>query len=153
MCVVYVDMDETLNFYRKHFYRTLRANPEVEYPQSLEGFYLGIEPRLDGIAAVKDMVSKGIDVYIASRPSFPNKHCYTEKALWTEKWLGSSFVEKLILIPNKNLLIGDYLIDDYPWNGFKGSLKLFDDNWEQITKEIYAELDSSTILPLLYDKE
>tara|TARA_R110000823_G_scaffold296080_3_gene416111 strand:+ start:46965 stop:47261 length:297 start_codon:yes stop_codon:yes gene_type:complete len=62
----------------------------------------------------------GYDVWLLSRPSFKNPLCYTEKRLWVENNLGEEWVEKFILAPDKSLLIGDYLIDDKPWDDFQG---------------------------------
>ena len=52
------------------------------------------------------------DVYILTAPSIRNPHCYSEKRILVEKWLGFGAVKKLIITPNKDLNKGDYLIDD-----------------------------------------
>jgi 5'-nucleotidase len=50
--------------------------------------------------------------YMLTAPSTKNPLCYTEKRVWVERYLGMRFVERLIICPNKALLIGDILIDD-----------------------------------------
>ncbi|MDZ7903454.1 MAG: hypothetical protein U5L01_13300 [Rheinheimera sp.] len=50
--------------------------------------------------------------YILTAPSLRNPWSYTEKRVWVEQHLGFAFVERLIICPNKGLLIGDILVDD-----------------------------------------
>lgn len=57
------------------------------------------------------------DVYIASTAPWDTPEAWIEKRLWVEKHLGEPAVRRLTLTHNKNLLIGDYLIDDRPNNG------------------------------------
>jgi hypothetical protein len=50
--------------------------------------------------------------------------------------LGFEFLDRLIFAPDKTLLIGEYLIDDYDWPGFEGEhIKFGGDkfpNWETV---------------------
>ncbi len=133
--IVYVDIDNTINYYHDHFLARLREYPNLTYPQSMPGFYLNILPMEDGLESIKALKEAGYDVYLASRPSYPNTHCYTEKAEWVKKHLGEDWLPKLILTPNKSLLIGDYLVDDCNWD-FKGRMILFDRNWPDVVKQI-----------------
>lgn len=68
------------------------------------------------------------DVWVLTRPSVKNTHCYSEKAEWIKKYLGEDMVSKLIISPNKSLLKGDFLIDDRTEHGnseFEGELIQF----------------------------
>ena len=63
------------------------------------------------------------DVYILSTAPWNNPSAWTDKLIWVKKYLGDSAHKRLILSHNKNLNIGDYLIDDRTANGageFKG---------------------------------
>lgn len=57
------------------------------------------------------------DVWILTRTSFNNIHCFTEKAQWVLDYLGFDVLEKTILCGDKSLLKGDYLIDDNGQHG------------------------------------
>jgi len=72
-------------------------------------------PPLEGaVDAVKALIScSQYDPDILTAPSIRNPLCYTEKRNWIEDKFGIDFVHKLIISPNKGLLRGHYLIDDY----------------------------------------
>lgn len=93
-----------------------RDEKDREYPQSREGFFLELDPMPGALDAMRQLRRrKNTSVYILSRPSFRNAHCWTEKALWIEKHLGYEMVQNMILTGHKNLLLSDksYLVDDY----------------------------------------
>lgn len=122
--LIYVDMDGVLCNYEKAFVERIIANPKNQVPQSDYGFFANLEEIPGAIDAIK-LIAQHHDVWILSRPSFKNPLSYTEKRVWIEKHLDMSWVEKLILSPNKALNIGDILIDDRPWEHFKGKQILF----------------------------
>lgn len=113
---IYIDMDGTLCDYMGRYNLYRKLFPYVEYPQSISGFFSKLEPLEGAVESFKEL-SKRYDVWILTRPSLKNLHCYTEKAQWVKEFLGEEFLEKLILSPDKSLLIGDYLIDDYGGDG------------------------------------
>jgi 5'(3')-deoxyribonucleotidase len=134
--VVFIDMDNTINFYTSHFIKMMRENPNVQYPQSIPGFYLNIRPVEEGIEAMNILKEAGYDVCIATRPSYPNLHCYTEKAEWVKLHLGEEWISKLYLTPNKARLIGDFLVDDYDWPNFVGEMILYQNDWNEVLQKI-----------------
>lgn len=142
---VYVDMDGTIVDFRKGVTNNILApanKTESDFPQSRLGFFILLEPIECAIEAMGRLQEK-YDVWILSRPSFYNLHCYTEKAIWVRKHLGYEMQKKLILAGNKSFLIGDYLIDDTDMDGqdkFAGKLMLFGSekypNWESVLTEL-----------------
>lgn len=79
------------------------------------------------------------DVYILSTAPWANVQAWTAKRVWVEKNLGEAANRRLILTHNKQLMIGDYLIDDRDNNGaaeFKGEhIKFGTDkfkSWKQV---------------------
>lgn len=142
---IYVDMDETLCNFRKGVTDNILApanKTEEQFPQSRLGFFLLLEP-IEGAIEAMNKLQKKYDVWILTRPSFYNLHCYTEKAIWVRKHLGYEMQKKLILAGDKSLLIGDYLIDDTDKDGqdkFVGKLMLFGSetypNWEVVLNEL-----------------
>ena len=57
------------------------------------------------------------DVHILSTAPWDNPTAWQDKRLWVADYLGRSAWKRLTLSHNKNLLIGDYLIDDRTANG------------------------------------
>ena len=90
----------------------LRSNPDVEFPQGVEGFFRSLVPIPNAIASIS-VLRELHDVYVLTAPSTRNVHCYTEKRIWIEQHFGYDFTKKLIISPNKGLLKGDYLVDDH----------------------------------------
>lgn len=112
--IIFVDMDDVLCDYSAAYKRALKQSPEVLYPQSQFDFFRKLAPIEGAIDALRSLDSSAkVQVYILTAPSVKNPWSYTEKRIWVEEHLGSRFVEKLIISPNKSLLRGDILIDDH----------------------------------------
>ena len=111
---------------------------DMKFPQAAYGFFLNLDPMPGAIDAF-NVLSRRYDVWIATAPSIHNPMCYTEKRAWVEKHLGMWAVEKLIIIPDKSLLLGDYLIDDNTsgkgQDRFQGKLIHFKGSWDDILKK------------------
>ena len=128
-------MDDTIcNFTEAH--RRLKT-PEMKYPQSQMDFFRKLKPIKDAVSSVK-LLGENFDVWFLTRPSYMNPLCYTEKRLWVEDHFGLEWCNRLILCPDKSLMIGDYLIDDHPWPEFKGKQILFGSeeypDWDNVIK-------------------
>lgn len=110
---IYVDMDGVLADIAGGYERMRQRQPEVEYPQSIPGIFECLDPLPGAIAAVNRLrAHPGGDLWIASRPSVRNPHCYSEKRIWIERHFDLDLARRLILITNKSLLHGDVLVDD-----------------------------------------
>ena len=138
--IIYVDMDGVLCDFekgvREHSQKKLFKNRPDLLPNIFRDLNL-----IDGAKVALDKLNQNFEVYILSSPSWDNYDSWTQKRLWVEKNLGPYMRKKLILSHHKNLQIGDYLIDDNPWNGakeFKGEWIHFGSkkfpNWETIIK-------------------
>lgn len=110
---IFCDMDNVLCDFKKAVTNNFRpATPtEEKYPQSKPGFFILMEPLPNAIESMTKL-QENHDVWILTRPSFFNLHCYTEKAIWVRNHLGYEMQKKLILCGDKSLLKGDFLIDD-----------------------------------------
>lgn len=140
---IYIDMDHTFCDFKESldFWKE-RAITEVErsWPWSQKGFFESLKP-MNGAIEFWNKWNDKVDLWILTRPSIPNRHCYTEKANWIYKYLGNDGIKKLILSPRKELLIGDILIDDSDKDGqpeFNGEWWQFGTekykSWEEIDK-------------------
>jgi len=122
---VYVDMDGVLCDYVAKF--TELRNEGNKFPQQSFDFFRSMKPMPSALAAM-GILSKHFDVWILTKPSYKNPMSYTEKRLWVEDHLGLDWCKKLILCPDKGLVIGDYLIDDFLWPEFQGEQVHFGSN-------------------------
>lgn len=75
------------------------------------GFFEHGNPIEGAIKAFKKLSVK-YDCYIVSTPVWSNPYCWMEKRLWVEKHIGLEAKSRLILTHHKNLVKGDYIIDD-----------------------------------------
>ena len=83
----------------------------------------------DAIDSISKIIDSGkYDIYIASTAPWNNIESLSHKRIWIEKYFGDKLRKRLILTHRKDLLIGDYLIDDRTANGageFQGKLIQF----------------------------
>lgn len=143
--ILYIDLDGVLANYDKAFLEYKKKTPQQPYPQSQYGFYMELEPIVDGIETV-NFLSDKFDIWFLTAPSFKNPMCYTEKAYWINKYFGVEWLEKLIICSNKSLLMGDYLIDDHIYGrgqeNFKSELIQFGSdkfkNWTIVSDYLFT---------------
>jgi 5'-nucleotidase len=112
--IIYLDMDDTLCDYKAQYKAYQKDYPDIEFPQSINGFFETMVPKDNALEVAQRLFENQLyQVYILTAPSLYNPICYTEKRIWVEKHLGFKWVERLIISFNKGLLKGDYLVDDY----------------------------------------
>ena len=158
--IIYLDMDHTLCDYNATYEAYKTKFPEIKYPQSIEGFFRCIEP-IDGAIEVFQWLNsqESFDVYILTAPSVKNPHCYSEKRLWVEEYLGTEAVNCLIITPNKGLNKGHYLIDDQI-NGagqenFEGKLIQFGSsnfpNWQSVKDYFLKTIEKDEAIKFMFE--
>ena len=124
MKIVYVDMDSVLVNFQSGI-DVLTEEERVAFKDDLDdvpGIFSKMKP-IDGAIEAYEELTKHFDVYILSTAPWQNPSAWSDKLEWVQKYLGDLAYKKLILSHNKNLNIGDYLIDDRLANGaseFKG---------------------------------
>ena len=142
--IIYFDMDGVLvNLaakiaeYPKEIVEQFEKDDMVDQMPSL---FLDPPPISGAIDAFNKFVnSNKYDVYILSTAPWENPSAWMHKRLWVEEHLGKGAYKRLILSHNKNLNVGDYLIDDRTKNGageFSGELIQFGSskfpNWASV---------------------
>lgn len=83
------------------------ANPEIFHDL----------PPIEGAVKSVQWLNKRADIFFLSTPMWNVPLSYTGKRIWLEKHFGRIAEKKLILTHHKNLVHGDYLIDDRIRNG------------------------------------
>nr|DAD64311.1 MAG TPA: hypothetical protein [Caudoviricetes sp.] len=144
--VVYVDMDNVLVNFQSGIDQ-LPENIKAEYKgryDEVEGIFSLMEPVNGAIESVLALCEK-YEVYVLSTAPWNNPSAWSDKLLWIQKYFGKGeenpLYKRVILSHNKNMNIGDYLIDDRTKNGageFQGDLVLFGSkeypNWNAVCK-------------------
>ena len=121
MKIIYIDLDGVVADFEKgrsqHPLSTI--TPYIGRPDKLPGVYENLDPIADSIESVKELFNNpDFDVYFLSSAPWDNPEAWTHKRLWVAKYFDVKIIRKrLILSHHKQLLIGDYLIDDNKWNG------------------------------------
>lgn len=154
--IVWLDMDGVLVDFRKGVDLILERNPEFkekykgEYDR-MHGVFRNPPPIEGAIESVKKLAESGkYELYIASTAPWDNPQSASDKRHWIEEHFGDLFKKKMVITHLKNMLIGDYLIDDRTKNGageFKGELLHFGydyvndkfnkyPNWDSILKKL-----------------
>lgn len=118
--IIYVDLDGVVVDIVKEYEKYKENNPSskkdlVAYIDMTEDGFLNAEPIEYALRSIKRLETK-YDVFILSTAPWKNISSWGHKRLWVEKHL-PTMRKKLILSNNKDLLIGDYLIDDRLRNG------------------------------------
>ncbi len=80
------------------------------------GLFALMEPMPGAIEAVQ-LLAKHYDVYILSTSPWGNTTAASDKIEWVKKHMNGVFHKRVILTHHKELLMGDFLIDDRGKNG------------------------------------
>ncbi|MDZ7807278.1 MAG: hypothetical protein U5K71_09180 [Gracilimonas sp.] len=140
--IVYVDLDGVIaDFHKAWDEHPLSKHKDYKgRPDKLPGIYEDLETIEGGVEAVKKLLNdERFEVFILSSAPWDNPDAWTHKRLWVEQHFGNEIRNKLILTKRKDLMIGEYLIDDLGYNGaaeFKGKWIHFGSyefpNWEVV---------------------
>ena len=129
--------DETIRRYEGHY-------------QDIPGFFALMDPMPGAIEAVRKL-SQHYEVFILSTAPWKNPSSWSDKRIWVEKFFGDIFFKRIILTHRKDLVMGNYLIDDWGKNGassFKGEWIQFGSdqfpNWESVVPYLLKKDGFST---------
>ena len=137
--ILYIDMDGVLVNLGDEITRWFAAHPHLKdkfknNPDHITGLFRFPKPNKGALSAIKKLYDSGkYDMFISTSSPWGNPEALTDKRYWLEYYFGEMFHKKLITTHRKDLLIGDYLIDDRLKNGageFKGKLLRFGYDWE-----------------------
>lgn len=150
--ILYIDMDGVIvDFERsvkekKADYGFVYLTSYEDHPDLIPKVFIDARPINGALPAIKKLLDSGkYEMYLATTAPWGNPTAMNEKLLWVKQWLGNDFHKKLITTHRKDLLMGDYLIDDRVKNGageFKGELISFGYDYENKKQNEYPDWDS-----------
>ena len=132
--ILYIDMDGVLVNFNQTVLDWYERFPHLKeryklFPDHIHGIFRDAKPIDGSINSVHELVKSGkYEIFIASAAPWGNPESSTDKRYWIEREFPHIFHKRIILTHRKDLLIGDYLIDDSLGNGakdFKGTLLRF----------------------------
>ena len=139
---IYFDMDGVLVDFESGVAKIDEATKE-QYKGKLDeipGIFALMEP-IPGATEVVRLLARHYDVFILTTSPWNNPTAASDKVQWVKKYMDDVFHKRLIITHRKDLLDGDYLIDDRDKNGaseFKGELIKFGSqqfpDWEAVLK-------------------
>ncbi len=137
--VVYIDMDGVLVDFNQALLDWFEKHPHLkerykDNPDHIQGIFRNPKPIDGAIEAVKKLHESGkYELFIATSAPWGNPMSLSDKRFWVEDYFGELFHKKVFTTHRKDLLVGDYLIDDRLKNGageFSGELLRFGYDWE-----------------------
>lgn len=143
---VFVDMDGVIVDFEGYMAEHGLAAEEIKEGT---GHYLAMKPIYGALEAIRELLSMGVDVFIATKPPTDNASAYMEKALWIFEYLPE--LKKKITVTSHKGMLGDeldFLVDDRPHKAFceefEGLLIKFETNnekeWDRVLSIIKQAL-------------
>lgn len=132
--ILYLDMDGVLVNFNQTVLDWYERFPHLKdrfssFPDHIHGIFRDPKPIDGAIRGVHELVkSNKYEIFIASAAPWGNPEACTDKRFWIEREFPNIFHKRIVLTHRKDLLIGDYLVDDSLGNGakdFKGELIRF----------------------------
>ena len=138
--IVYVDMDNVLVDFQSGI-DAITEDEREKYRGRLDEvpeIFSLMKPNKDAVKSFK-WLTEHFEVYILTTAPWENPSAWSDKLMWVKKHLGDSAKKRLILSHHKNLLKGEFIIDDRTNNGvdkFDGKHIHFGstnfENWEKV---------------------
>ena len=139
MKIIYVDLDGVVADFEKgritHPMSTV--SPYIGRPDKLPGLYENLDPIPNAIESVNQLLSNpDCDVYLLSTAPWNHPEAWMHKRLWVAKYFDERLIRKrLILSHHKQLLKGDFLIDDRRFNG----ASKFQGKWIHFGSDVFPD--------------
>ena len=137
--IVYIDMDGVLVNLGYEIQKWFDNHPHLvdryeDCPDHIQGIFRNPPPIQGAIDAIEKLHESGkYELFIATSAPWGNPESLTDKRYWIENHFGELFHKRIVTTHQKNMLMGDYLIDDRKKNGageFKGELLQYGLDWE-----------------------
>ena len=121
--ILWIDMDGVLVDFTAHVKEVCDKDDYIAKmykgrEDRIPGVFRNPKPIKGAIESIKLLEQSGLyEMYIATAAPWGNPESACDKRYWIEEHFGRLFRKKMAITHLKNLLIGDYLIDDRTANG------------------------------------
>ena len=128
--IVYINIDGIIAEYASKMVSQMNSIITADRYEYLSFFYELVPPTKGGIESVNYLLNiSELNVYFISSPSWNESEEWLEKKEWLGQLFNNKDIDKrLFLCHQKQLLVGDYLIDD----SWRHGSKQFEGKWIQI---------------------
>ena len=137
--ILYLDMDGVLVDFgsgiRKYDPEALL--PYADHPDEAPGIFSLMDP-IPGAKEAVERLSEHFDIYILSTAPWMNPSAWTDKVVWVKEHYGDLLKKHIIISHRKDLLRGDFLVDDRPKHGASE----FQGEWIQFGSEKFPSWDT-----------
>ena len=137
--ILYLDMDGVLVDFvsgiRKYDPEALL--PYADHPDEAPGIFSLMDP-IPGAKEAVERLSEHFDVYILSTAPWMNPSAWTDKVVWVKEHYGDLLKKHIIISHRKDLLRGDFLVDDRPKHGASE----FQGEWIQFGSDKFPSWDT-----------
>lgn len=147
---LYIDMDGVIVDFESGIARTDEAT-RFAYAGHLDdvpGIFALMKP-MPGALDAFAVLARVFDVYILSTAPWHNPSAWADKVAWVQQYMGAMAHKRLILSHHKDLLRGDFLIDDRAAHGadrFEGIHILFGSaefpDWTTVVAYLLKQIDT-----------
>lgn len=141
--ILHIDMDGVIADFEGYI---KSKQPNIDWIDNQVDIFCEANPRvfrdlpvIEGTVESVNFLKNHFDIYFLSTPMWHVPHSYKDKRLWIHDVFGDWSKNRLILTKHKDLIIGDYLVDDRTANGadrFLGELLQFRTeifpNWQSV---------------------
>ena len=136
---IYIDLDNTVADYLG-MAEMLNVSPKDA--KHIPNFFINLEP-IEGAIEAYRLLEEHFDLYFLTTAPWSNPHSLMEKVEWVKKYFPTAY-KNIIFSHHKDLLSGEYLIDDSTKNGageFEGEhIRIHSEefpNWPSVIYFIY----------------
>jgi 5'(3')-deoxyribonucleotidase len=115
---LFVDMDNVLVDFPAGI-ASLAPELRREYEGRLDevpGIFARMPPLAGALESYEELARR-FDTYVLSTAPWENPSAWSDKLLWIRRHLGKSAYKRLVLSHHKDLVVGDFLVDDRLKNG------------------------------------
>ena len=109
---IYIDLDNTVADYLG---MAERMNINLNDAKHIPNFFINLEP-IEGAIEAYRLLEEHFDLYFLTTAPWSNPRSLMEKVEWVKKYFPTAY-KNIIFSHHKNLLYGEYLIDDSTKNG------------------------------------